>query len=321
MQAEDSFQKSLTLYKELKDEEHIAESLEALGTVAIDRGDATQASSFLEQSLAVAQKSGSTAVIPSILNGLAIIAFEGRDLERAQRLWGEALTLSSERGDVFGAASALMLMGYAELVRGDHGQATALLQEALGLYREIGVKINEARCLRGPGLAATLQDNPQQAKTLLEESLGIFRELGSKADIAENLDALAVTAGALGEDARAARLWGAAEGVREALDAPWGPTEHLLYEPRLAVARARVDEVVWATEWTSGPSCGAVACCSDCPRQAVTLARPVASTTMLDPGVPASQTRFPLSGLGVNAILPPQKTKAATERGDGYDRL
>ena len=254
--AEACFEEALALYEELRDEGHIADSFEALGLVAADRGDVVRASVLFGQGLASARKSGNTLVIPSILNGMAMIAFEGQDLERAQRLWGEALTLSREHGNVFGAASALMLMGYAELVRGNHGRATALLQEALILYREIGVKINEARCLRGLGLALTFQNNPQQARTLLEESLGIFRELSSKVEIAENLDALAVTAGAMGEDLRAARLWGTAEGVREALNAPWWPTDRLLYEPGLVVTRARLNEVVWETEWTKGKAMG-----------------------------------------------------------------
>jgi predicted ATPase/DNA-binding SARP family transcriptional activator/DNA-binding CsgD family transcriptional regulator len=254
--AEACFEESLALYEELGDEAHVADSLEALGLVAADRGDAVRASSLLERGLISARKSGNTAVFPSILNSLAMIAFEGQDLERAQRLWGEALTLSREQGNVFGAASALMLMGYAELVRVNHVRATALLQEALILYREIGVKINEARCLRCLGVATTFQDNPQHARTLLQESLEAFRELGSKVDIAENLDALALTAGALGEDLRAARLWGAAEGIRRAFEAPWGPTDRLLYEPWLVVARDRLDEGTWETEWTEGKVMG-----------------------------------------------------------------
>ena len=254
--AEACFEEALALYEELQDEAHVADSLEALGLVAFDRGDNARASSLYEQGLTSARKSGNTAVIPSILNGLAVIAFEGHDLERAQRLWGEALKLAREQGNVFGAASALMLKGYAGLVQGNHGQATALFQGALGLYREIGIKINEARCLRGLGVATTFKDAPRQARPLLEVSLRIFRELGSKVDIAENLDALAVTAGGLKEDLRAARLWGAAEGVREALNAPWLPTDRLLYEPGLAVARARLDEVAWNTEWIEGKTMG-----------------------------------------------------------------
>lgn len=254
--AEACFQEALALYEELGEEEHIADTLEALGMVAVDRGENARASSLFERGLAVARKSGNTAVVPSILTGLAIIEFEGNDFERARRLWSEALIFAREQGNMFGVASALMLLGSAELAWGDHKRATALLKEAMELYRKLGVKINVARCLRGLGVAATSEGNPRQAKTLLEESLEAFRELGSKADIAEVFDALAGTAGALEGDLRAARLWGAAEGIREALDIRWLLSDRLLYEPQLVATRSRLDEVAWNSAWSEGKAMG-----------------------------------------------------------------
>jgi non-specific serine/threonine protein kinase len=251
-QAEACFQEALALYKELRDRWHIADSLEALGLVAADLGDTERASSLFERGLKVAQESGNTAVIPSIINGLAVISFEANDFARALQLWGEALTFAREKGNVFGAASALMLMGHAELVRRNQERATTLLREALVLYREIGIKINVARCLRGLGIAATFRGDPEQAKALLGESLEAFRRLGSKADIAENFEAMAGAAGAQGEDLRAARLWGAAERLREALEAPWWLTDHLLYEPQLTATRSRLDEAAWETARAEG---------------------------------------------------------------------
>ncbi len=149
-----------------------------------------------------------------------------------------------------------MLMGYAELAQDNPKRATTILKEALVLYREIGVKINVARCLRGLGIAATFQGTPQQANPLLKESLEMFRSLGSRADIAENLEALAGTAGALGDDLRAARLWGAAEGIHASFDAPWWLTDRLLHEPQLVVTRSRLDEMAWETAWTEGRTMG-----------------------------------------------------------------
>ena len=250
--AEVCFREALTLYEGLGDEGHIADTLEALGLVAIDRGDTARGSSLFERALAVAKKSGNTAVIPSILIGLAVISSESNDFERAQRLWVEALTFAREQGNAFAAASALMLLGYAELAQGNRGRATTLLREALVLYRELDVKINVARCLRGLGIAATSQGDPRRAESLLEKSLETFRRLGSKVDVAEDLDALAGTAGALGEDLRAARLWGAADRIRKACDAPWGLADRLLYEPLLVATRSRLDKEAWESACAEG---------------------------------------------------------------------
>jgi DNA-binding CsgD family transcriptional regulator len=86
--------------------------------------------------------------------------------------------------------------------------------------------------------------------------LAIDVELGSKADIAETLEGLAAATGALGEHARAARLWGMAGALREAIDVPWWSAERLLHEPQLVAARSRVDEATWETAWAEGRDMG-----------------------------------------------------------------
>jgi DNA-binding CsgD family transcriptional regulator len=106
------------------------------------------------------------------------------------------------------------------------------------------------------GIAATLQGEPERAKTLLKEGLAIAMELGSKADIAETLEGLAAVTGALGEHVRAARLWGMAGALREAIAVPWWNAERLLHEPQLLAARSRMDEASWETALAEGRNMG-----------------------------------------------------------------
>ena len=56
------------------------------------------------------------------------------------------------------------------------------------------------------------------------------------------LDVLAGVAASRGEIGKAARLWGAAAGSREATDLPWIPDERAMIEPHIDAARARLDE-------------------------------------------------------------------------------
>jgi predicted ATPase/DNA-binding CsgD family transcriptional regulator len=250
--AEACHEEALALYEELGDQRRAAESLAHLAWMVAFRGDAARATALFEKSLAAAQASGNLKPIPSTLNGLAYIAFESEDFERAQRLWGGALALNREQGNVLEVATVLNSMGYAELARGNQERARELLEESLPLNRELGNKHGVAHCLMALGIAATLQGEPEWAKALLKESLAIAVELGSKAEIAETLEGLAAANGILGEHVRAARLWGMAGALREAIDVPWWSAERLLHEPQLVAARSRTDEATWATAFAEG---------------------------------------------------------------------
>jgi serine/threonine-protein kinase PknK len=147
-------------------------------------------------------------------------------------------------------------MGYTELARDNHERSTELIEEALMLGREIGNKYMVTDCLAILGTAAALRGDSQHAKSLLQESLVFYVELGLKADTAESLEGLAETAGALGEDVRAARLWGAAEGLRETFGISWTLAERMLHEPRLRAARTQLGEAAWKAAFAEGEAMG-----------------------------------------------------------------
>jgi hypothetical protein len=69
-----------------------------------------------------------------------------------------------------------------------------------------------------------MRGDQQQARSLHEESLKLSLELGDKLIAAESLEGLACSA-ARGEEERAARLFGAAETLREAVAYNQAPRE------------------------------------------------------------------------------------------------
>jgi hypothetical protein len=90
------------------------------------------------------------------------------------------------------------------------------------------------------------------ARTLYEESLIMARELGQRELIATGWEGLARAIAAQGDPAQAARLWGMAEALREALHAPLHPLERADYDPAVAAVRAQLGEGAFISTWQEG---------------------------------------------------------------------
>jgi DNA-binding CsgD family transcriptional regulator len=80
----------------------------------------------------------------------------------------------------------------------------------------------------------------------------IARKIGSKLNIAVCLEGMASVLARQGEPARAARLWGAAEALRETMGAPIWPVERAAYERLVTAACANLGKRAFAASWAEG---------------------------------------------------------------------
>jgi tetratricopeptide (TPR) repeat protein len=167
-------------------------------------------------------------------------------------LWEESLELGRKLGDSERVMAVLLNLGYTTTVRGDLERAEALLEEELAMSRESKDPHASSMALIGLGIVETRRGEHGRAKTLLGEALVLIRKLGSMGNFAEGLETLAEMAAALGDFPRAARLWGAANTLREVTGSPWMPLERRLHEPHLVAAWARLDEADWTRAWEEG---------------------------------------------------------------------
>jgi hypothetical protein len=83
------------------------------------------------------------------------------------------------------------------------------------------------------------------------ESLTIRRELGDKGGYPWSLEAFARLA-APKDPERAARLWGAAEALRESLVWPLPPNERAEYDRHRSAAREALGDEAFADAWIKG---------------------------------------------------------------------
>jgi DNA-binding CsgD family transcriptional regulator len=97
-----------------------------------------------------------------------------------------------------------------------------------------------------------LEGDHERAKAAYEESLVVCKELGDKMIASESLEGLACVAATRGEAEQAARLFGVAEALREAVGYQHMPEEDALREPYLAGASSQLDEATWEAELVEG---------------------------------------------------------------------
>ncbi len=126
------------------------------------------------------------------------------------------------------------------------------------------------------------QGNYEAARNRYDQILTLAREIGDKAGIAVYLEQLAEVVTAQGEGAWAARLWGAAEALREAIGAPLVPVFRPGYERAVAAARTHVGGQEFAAAWAEGRTMTL--------EQALAVAGRVASSTPTSAGHPATPT-------------------------------
>ena len=124
----------------------------------------------------------------------------------------------------------------------------------MSLYRRRGRKSLLQAALDNLGWSALIGGDHQKAEVLLEESLILCGELGDTLGGAESLEGLACATVAREKAGRVARLFGAAQALRETAGYQLASRARSLRETYLAAARSRVSEAEWTAAWEGGRS-------------------------------------------------------------------
>jgi DNA-binding CsgD family transcriptional regulator len=215
--AEVLVKESLTLNRELEDEEGIAFALANLGVVSVlGQRNLASVPALLEEAIALR---------PQVRNRRTL----------AYMLVCEGLVLASQ----IDAEGTYMIHDKSTAVR-----FQGLLEQSLGLFHEIGERRGVDLSLVALGFAELILGNYGRATALLRELLHLSRTLDDKLSTQYAVFGFASVAASQGQFARAARLWAAADAVREASGVRLPPLTHALtgYEGRVAAVRAELGE-------------------------------------------------------------------------------
>jgi predicted ATPase len=208
--AQPFYQECLEINKELGNRANVANSLWMLGSVAGEQGDLERAEALLNQSLALGREMGDIAVTYGSLRDLAMTLNYGGEHERAVPLVEEGLALARRAELRVGVGWATAAMGFAVMGQGDYARAQTLFRESLALAREQD-KVRVADCLEG-----LVQAEMETAPTASDGSKASFR--------------------------RAARLLGATDSIRRALNTKISPVRAPVRERLVTHVRALLED-------------------------------------------------------------------------------
>jgi predicted ATPase/DNA-binding CsgD family transcriptional regulator len=234
------YEEALALFSELGSVEGRARMHFELGQLLFyDLGDALSARSFLEEAARLLREEGNTAGVAVSLLRSAEVALLGQgDLVAACVLAEEALGFFSELSYKGGMAEALFVLAQVQACQGNYPAARSRYEDILTLARERDDRRNIHVVYRveyGRGLPP-----------------GRPSEHDAQRNIPSYVEGLAEVLAAQGEGAWAARLWGAAEAMREDMHAPRPLVFRTEYERAIAGARTHVGEKPFTAAWAEG---------------------------------------------------------------------
>ena len=201
-----------SLWGEIGDREGVGFASYLLAIALYRQDDLDEAGKWYDESLALLRAAGNDAIATEALLGLAQIARDRGNLDRAASLYEEALRWQSASGIDWGAALSRYGCGTVAQAQGDVGRALAHYRESLHYWRGIGDAGSVAVCLEG--IASALCRN--------------------------------------GDAARTARLLGAAQALRDAIDSPVPCRALASYGGLIGSVRACLGERAFAEAWLAG---------------------------------------------------------------------
>jgi tetratricopeptide (TPR) repeat protein len=166
----------------------------------------------------------------------------------------ESFSLFSQLGDKESTAYCYSLSGMVAFHEGDLALARQLFKQSLALFREMQHQHGTTEMLASLARVAMRQGDYVTARTFYEESLALARKASDKLSIAADLEGVAEVVAAQGQPLWAARLWGTAAALREALGAPIPLIDRACYEAAVAVARTQLCPDCFDAAWAQGRS-------------------------------------------------------------------
>jgi ATP/maltotriose-dependent transcriptional regulator MalT len=232
---------ALELFRALGEQKGVAEAVTGLALVRRTRGDYRGAEALFREALSIYEDLGAEAATAWTLYRSGIALALGGEADRARPLFERSHELSRRLGDSTGVALGLQGLAFSRAPGADP-EARVQVEESLDILRGLGDRRNVAKVLVvAADINADLGDT-EMAAGQLAEALTLFVEFGDRWFWGWSIETAACLAATVGESERAARLFGAADAVWAAIEAPLPAKLHDRHARVLADAGARLGQ-------------------------------------------------------------------------------
>ncbi len=184
--------------------------------LAWSQGDLDAASRYYEECLDLSREIGDRKKIAQSCNGLGITRLNQNDLN-IRPLLEESLAIGRELDDKAIVGVALMGLGEIARLEGNYAEAHSYYEETLSEARKGGDAFNLLYALFNLGSVSCMEGDADTAREQFTESLSIAKDLGSIRAVADCLDGFASLSAMNEEFEKAAKLFGAADALRESV--------------------------------------------------------------------------------------------------------
>lgn len=244
-------EQELALCRAENNELRAAAVAKLLASCCLWRGEYDRANALLDEYAGLVREQGG-ANHTTYLFVRGHLALLQKDTERAWEAFDECLSISRGYRNKPGILTALWNLSLVAQDRADYATARTLLVESLALARELGTQEMTAGSMMNLAAVLRLEGNLAEAERQYRDSAKIYQDIGSLPGIPWALEGLGKLAALAGHCKRAARLFGAAEALRERIARPLAPNSQEDYDRHIALLRMAMVPEAFAASWNEG---------------------------------------------------------------------
>ena len=247
------FEESVGLSRKIGEKHTLSWALSYIGIAGAYMGIAESSYAAAQEGLSLAREVGDKVLLGlALINMAATVAMTRGDYKTTRAYSEEGLRLLRDMGARWAIAMLSFGMGLSAAMQGNFAEARSRFEACLPLFNEMGDRHRVNMVHSEFAHIERRQGHFAEAKPLYRETIQEWQRLGHRAAIAHELECLAMIAKAQEEDERAARLFGAAEDLREKINIAMTPFERVEYDREVNDLRANMDESTFVKAWSEG---------------------------------------------------------------------
>jgi len=248
-----AFEDSVSLLRQIGEKRMLAQALAYTGVARAFLGNREIAYAAAEEAINLAREAGDKVTLGiALANMAAVIAMTQGDPKRIRPYAEEGIQLLKETGSHWQTAMTVFGFALFTAMRGNYAEARSQFEACIPLFTELRDRHRLGMVRSELAHLERREGNFVQAKSLYRETIQEWQKIGHRAAIAHELECFAFIAKAQEEEQRAARLFGAAEILRENINIQMTPTERPEYDREVNDLHANMDKSIFENAWAEG---------------------------------------------------------------------